>query len=44
MGARAKADNNWATDVLDKVLAGKEVAYVLRPADGCIISFPTQDH
>ncbi|HEX5005848.1 MAG TPA: redoxin domain-containing protein [Hyphomonadaceae bacterium] len=37
--ARPKAENNWATDVLDGLLAGKPVAYSARPADGCIISY-----
>jgi peroxiredoxin len=40
--ARAKADNNWTTDVLDATLAGKEVAVVTRPTDGCIVNFPTR--
>lgn len=40
--ARAKADNNWVADVLDATLAGKDVAYVSRPADGCIINYPDQ--
>ena len=40
--ARAKADNNWTTDVLDAMLAGKDVALTTRPADGCIVNFPTR--
>jgi peroxiredoxin len=40
--ARAKADNNWATDVLDATLAGKDVALTTRPTDGCIVNFPTR--
>lgn len=40
--ARAKADNNWVSDVLDAMLAGKDVPVVTRPADGCIVNFPTR--
>jgi cytochrome oxidase Cu insertion factor (SCO1/SenC/PrrC family) len=40
--ARAKADNNWTADVLDAVLAGKDVALTTRPTDGCIVNFPTR--
>ncbi len=40
--ARAKADNNWTTDVLDAMLAGKDVVLTTRPADGCIVNFPTR--
>lgn len=40
--ARAKADNNWTTDVLDATLAGKEVPVVTRPTDGCIVNFPSR--
>jgi peroxiredoxin len=40
--ARAKPDNTWTTDVLDAMLAGKDVALTTRPADGCIVNFPTR--
>ncbi len=39
---RAKAANNYVTDVLDNVLAGKPVKFVHQLTDGCIIDFPAR--
>ena len=39
---RAAANNNFVPDVLDKVLAGQQVAYVHQQTDGCIIDFPNR--
>ncbi len=40
--ARAKADNDFVADVLDKVLAGQTVTPVHALTDGCIIDFPAR--
>lgn len=37
---RATAKNNWLTDALRSVLAGKPVAVAKREAMGCIVNFP----
>ncbi|MDP3738839.1 MAG: redoxin family protein [Hyphomonadaceae bacterium] len=39
---RAAANNNFVPDVLDKMLAGQQVAYVHQQTDGCIIDFPNR--
>ena len=39
---RAAANNNFVPDVLDKVLAGQQVAYTHQQTDGCIIDFPNR--
>jgi peroxiredoxin len=41
--AKAKADNNYASNVLDAMLAGQPVPEIHQQADGCIINFP-KDH
>jgi len=37
---KAKADNNFAADAIDAVMAGKPVKVARGEADGCIINFP----
>ncbi len=37
--AKGKADNNYAVDTLDAMLAGKAVTPSYHPTDGCIIAF-----
>src|SRR5262245_4838056 len=39
---RAQAANNYVGDVLDAVLAGKQVPVIHQMADGCIIDFPNR--
>jgi hypothetical protein len=39
---RAKAANNYVTDVLDAELAGKPIPANHQLADGCIIDFPAR--
>lgn len=39
---RAQATNNYVPDVLDAVLAGKQVPVIHQMADGCIIDFPAR--
>ncbi|HVY90711.1 MAG TPA: redoxin domain-containing protein [Hyphomonadaceae bacterium] len=38
--AKAKPDHNYATDVVDALLAGKAIPTDHQMADGCIIDFP----
>lgn len=37
--AKGKADNNYAIDTLDAMLAGKAITPSYHPTDGCIIAF-----
>jgi cytochrome oxidase Cu insertion factor (SCO1/SenC/PrrC family) len=39
---RAQASNNYVGDVLDAVIAGKQVPVIHQMADGCIIDFPNR--
>ncbi|HET9159609.1 MAG TPA: redoxin domain-containing protein, partial [Caulobacteraceae bacterium] len=40
---KAKADNTWARDALDAVLAGKKPAVAEQQPLGCIVDFPLRD-
>jgi peroxiredoxin len=39
---KAVADNPWATQAIDAVLAGKTVAVAQRDSQGCLINFPNR--
>lgn len=39
---KAKASKNYATDAIDAVIAGKQVAQKTMPTDGCLIDFPAR--
>jgi thiol-disulfide isomerase/thioredoxin len=40
---KAKAEQTWATDALDAMLAGKPVKVAAQPGIGCLIDFPERD-